>query len=287
MLLAGVLSMLRVVKRPVAKSICLFGLFALTVPALEAADEEEGHPFKHITERNVFALKPPPPPPDPSDIPPPPPPLLAKVTLTGILNVLGPPRALLEVTENEPGKPAGQSKKPILREGEREGSIEVLSIDVNKNLVKIKNGSFETNLTFEVQKQTTAGAVAIAPPPMLQPPPGMTPGTPEGETPGRRGVVVAGGTPLANNPQGNATMPNPTMQMPTRQIRSSQVQQPATDPVAQWVQLKAQEERARQQANSVYPPVPTPPGLEPDGAAPVAPPNNQRRLPFPPPPVPQ
>ena len=269
-----------------AKSVCLLGLFALAIPALAmAADDDEGHPFKHITERNVFALKPPPPPPDPNDVPPPPPPVLAKVTLTGILNVLGPPRALLEVMENEPGKPPGQPKKPILREGEREGSIEVLSIDVVKNLVKIKNGNFETNLTFEVQKQTTAPALAAAPPPpMLQPPgavapPPGTPGAPEDM--GRRGVTVVGGTPV-NTAQPNGAVPNPTMQMPSRQIRASQIQQPqgTTDPVAQWVQLKAQEERARQQASG-FPPVPPPA----DGSIPPPPQINPRRLPVPP--VPQ
>jgi hypothetical protein len=119
MLLGLILGMLDLVTRQVAKSMCLLGLVALTAPALgAAAEDDEGNPFKHITERNVFALKPPPPPADPADIPPPPPPVLAKVTLTGILNVLGPPRALLEVMEQEPGKPPGQStKKPILREG--------------------------------------------------------------------------------------------------------------------------------------------------------------------------
>ena len=282
MLLALILGMVSPVKRQTAKSVCLFGLFALTIPALGlAAEDEEGHPFKHITERNVFALKPPPPPPDPSDVPPPPPPVLAKVTLTGILNVLGPPRALLEVMENEPGKPPGQStKRPILREGERDGSIEVVSIDVEKNLVKIKNGNYETNLTFEVQKQAPAGAIAaVPPPPMLQPPP--TAAAPE-ENGGRRGVTVAGGTPIANTAQPNGAPP--AIQMPTRQIRSSQIQQGqgATDPVAQWVQLKAQEERARQQGGAAYPPVPSPPGLE--SPLPTAPQANPRRLPFPPPP---
>jgi hypothetical protein len=258
------------------KLLCFAGLFALALRGLAiAADDaaEDANPYKHITERNVFAIKPPPPPPDPNDAPPPPAAPLAKVVLTGILNVLGPPRALLEVVEQQqPGKqPAtpNTTSRPILREGEREGSIEVLSIDVEKNLVRIKNGNVETNLTFEVQKQAPTTMVAAAPPvPVLQQPPGAgahAPGTAEAET-GRRGVVVAGAQ-TANAPNTIGAQPNPTLQLPARQIRSTQglQQQPGattagTDPVAQWVQLKAQEERARQQRTG-FPPVPPAPGV--------------------------
>ena len=234
---------------------------ALWAGAAEPADEET-HPFKHIVERNVFALRPPPPPPDPSDVPPPPPALLAKVVLTGILNVLGPPRALLEVTENEPGKQA-PPRKPILREGERDGSIEVLQIDVEKNVVRIKNGNTETNLTFEAQKQGPP-SLAVAPPPSLPAlgapaiPSAPPMGNEEQSTRGRRGSVVLGGAQPAGAP--NAAVPGapPPLTLPSRQIRTSGVQPQgdgATDPVARWVQLKAQQEMQRRK-NLPFPPVP-------------------------------
>jgi hypothetical protein len=283
------------VKRHLAKSVCLFALFALSVPALAIAAEDEqaeGHPFKHIVERNVFALKPPPPPADPNDVPPPPPPTLAKVILTGILNVLGPPRALLEVTETEAGKQT-TPRKPILREGERDGSIEVLSIDVDKNLVRIKNGSFETNLTFAAVQQSGAPGAPGAPPPLptLQPPPGAAAASaPDGDM-GRRGVTVSGA------PQNTPANPPPigasqgVIAMPSRQIRTSQSQATTTDPVAQWVQMKAQAEAARQgrdpsvRAGTPMPPVPPLPGVEdPDQTAP--PPNPGFRSPRPTPPLP-
>jgi len=87
----------------------------------------------------------------------------AKVVLTGITSIFGPSskRAILEITEQEAGK-AGTIKKPILREGERDGSIEVVSIDVEKSIVLIRNGGVETNLIFEVQK-SPAGPPTPAP----------------------------------------------------------------------------------------------------------------------------
>lgn len=246
--------------------------------SLIAADEtqDKANPFQHIVERNVFALKPPPPPPT-GEPPPPPPTPLAKVVLTGILNVLGPPRALLEVTETEPGKPAagqtaGQPKKPILREGERDGSIEVLSIDVEKNVVRIKNGSVETNLTFAEAKQGGGPPPGATPQPPSVPgynaaaaaAPGAT-GAPDNNS--GRGVIVAGAnpsTPANPPPLGSAT----GLQLPQRQIRSSQVvqgQNANVDPVAQWVQMKAEEERLRQQTGSraKVPPPPPIPGAQP------------------------
>jgi hypothetical protein len=162
-------------------------------------------PFQHIPERNIFGLKPPPPPPEekPVETQPGTPP--AKVILTGILNVFGPPRALLEVAETEPGKQPN-TKKPILRQGEREGAIEVLSIDIVKSIVRIKNGALETNLTFEVAKQTGS---AVPPPlvPSLNPPVSasaaaavsMSPSDARGSGKGR-GIVLAGAEPSHSSP---------------------------------------------------------------------------------------
>ncbi len=156
-----------------------------------AKADAKANPYESIVARNVFALKPPPPPPDPTPPPPPPAPL-AKVVLTGITSIFGESskRAIVEITEQEAGK-AATVKKPILREGERDGSIEVVSIDVEKSIVRIRNGGVETNLIFEVQK-SPAG------PPAPSPLPGA-PGAPmtAGFNPPHH-AGLPGATPAAN-----------------------------------------------------------------------------------------
>jgi hypothetical protein len=136
------------------------------------------NPYQTIVDRNPFGIKPPPPPVEdvtpPQAIPP------AKVILTGVLNLLGPPRALLEITETEPGK-APTTAKRTLQAGEAEGQVEVLSIDVEHATVRIRNGKIETNLVFEVAKATTAPAGpgipgAFPAPPALIPPAPAAPG---------------------------------------------------------------------------------------------------------------
>src|SRR5438128_5381678 len=74
--------------------------------------ENSGNPYQAIVERNAFGLKPPPPPPEP----PPVQPLVTpgKIILTGISSLFG-TRALLEITEQEPGK-SPTTRKPILKE---------------------------------------------------------------------------------------------------------------------------------------------------------------------------
>ena len=132
------------------------------VSSLTIADTQP-NPYLSVVERNPFGLKDPPPP--PPETPPQPVVPLAKVALTGIITTFGPPRVFVEITEQEPGKPANV-KKPILREGEREGSVEILSIDVANNSIRIRNGSVETNITFEVAKATSGagpGAATIVP----------------------------------------------------------------------------------------------------------------------------
>src|SRR4051812_1027568 len=136
--------------------------------------EAKPNPYFSIVDRNPFGLKPPPPPPDPTPVIPVVPP--AKVVLTGITSLFGPTskRALLEITEQEPGKPANV-RKPILREGEREGAVEVLSIDLEKNLVHIKNSGQDLELKFE---DPTKLASAGPKPGLMQPglpPPSIPP----------------------------------------------------------------------------------------------------------------
>ena len=152
----------------------------LATASLPVAADVKPNPYESIVERNPFGLKPPlppAPPEDPSAKTPPAPP--ATVELTGITSILSSKCALFEIVPG-PGKPM---IKPILKEGERIESVEVVSINVEKNEVTIKNGSLVTNLTFKVAKSSDK-----APPP----PPG---GVPPAPIPG----MIPGGAPAAGN----------------------------------------------------------------------------------------
>ncbi len=161
--------------------------------------------YEMIVERNPFGLKPPPPPPDPSELNKPPPTPPATVELTGITSILSSKRALFEIIPG-PGKPM---IKPILAEGERIESVEVVSINVDKNEVTVKNGGLITNLTFKVAKSGPTPAVAVPgsiPPPVI---PGAAPAVPTQSSynqnqGGRYNVMVGGGNatvaPASANP---------------------------------------------------------------------------------------
>jgi hypothetical protein len=148
------------------------GVLGLTT-ALVLADVKSS-PYETIVSRNPFGLKPPPPPPDPSASQPPAPPTPMPTTkLTGITTILaGKPKAILEITE-----PGGKGpKQRILQEGERLDTIEVVSINVASNLVKVRIGDTETNLTF-----ASAETAKTAGPPGA---PGVVPGAPPFKPPG-------------------------------------------------------------------------------------------------------
>lgn len=146
--------------------VCLAAAGALAGWPLLAFGEARLNPYQSIIDRNAFALRPPPPPPDPAASQPPPTPP-SNVKLTGITSMFGPSskRAMLEILETGPGK---LPKKPTLKEGEREGTVEVVSIDVAKGLVKILNNGVESVLGF-TNDVAKAGPVAM---------PGFTPGVP-------------------------------------------------------------------------------------------------------------
>ena len=140
--------------------ICGASLFVVAWPGSAASGE---NPYLAIVDRNTFGLKPeppPPPPPAPEAVAPPP---ANTIKLTGITSVLSKPKALFEVSE--PGNP--EVHHPIMAAGDPgQYGIEVLAIDLVKGEVKIRNGSAETNVTFE--------AASLSAPPA--PTPQMAPG---------------------------------------------------------------------------------------------------------------
>jgi len=131
--------------------------------------------YASIVERNVFGLKPPPPPPGPEDTKPPP----SNITLTGIIT-LGGKRALMTTppTGGKPGAPA-MPESYILKEGEIQGAIEVISIDEVNFVVKVRNSGQEQTLDFK----NNGPKLVAGPPPAaapgaagVKPMPGINPG---------------------------------------------------------------------------------------------------------------
>lgn len=210
---------------------CALTLIALSIQISRA--EVEANPYGSIVDRNPFGLKPPPPPaPPPAPTAQPVP--MAKITLTGLLTTFGEPRALLEIVE-EPGKGGGTPKRPPpIREGERHGAVEILSIDVVKSTVRLRNSGVETNITFEVAKSGPAPAVAGVPgaPPVLTypvnvPPPSplpggappSNPGSPNQPSPG--GVTLMGGsTPSPAPPSVLGSFDASKRSIPGRPVRA-------------------------------------------------------------------
>ena len=152
--------------------------------------------YASIVERNVFGLKPPPLPPGPEDSKPPP----SNITLTGIIT-LGGKKALMTTppTGGKPGVPA-TPESYILKEGERQGAIEVISIDEVNFVVKVRNAGQEQTLDFKNNGPKLAAGPPTAPPPAA---PGVFPGQP-GFNPG----AVARPMPLSGATGTPTPMPN-------------------------------------------------------------------------------
>ncbi|MDB6031758.1 MAG: hypothetical protein JWM16_2096 [Verrucomicrobiales bacterium] len=229
-------------------------------------------------ERNPFGLKDPPPPAEPKSEAPIVPP--AKVLLTGITSLFGPTRAFLEITEQEPGKPA-TVKRPILRVGEREGSVEVVSIDPVKYMVHIRNGGQEIDVKFEDPSKTAGiaprpvvpGMPSVPPPaplPTVMPtamsaPTIISPASAEHSTRGSSVSMMGGQSAIAENPapNQNATYNNMAMNnggapiITGRDLRTPPADQQPIDPAAQYIGMLAHEQAVKQQdPNKPFPPVP-------------------------------
>src|SRR5215211_3127861 len=171
-----------------ARTSAVLGALAFSAALQGVSADTRQNPYGPIVERNAFGLKPPPQvtPDAPKEEQKPPP----SVKLTGISNLFQ-KRALLEMTEqgtpaaaSRPGQPGQQNQppggtihRPILIENEAAFGVEVLSIDVERNVVKIRNNGAESELTFEAPKPSGTGAPgsAGAYAGMQQPPPGVHP----------------------------------------------------------------------------------------------------------------
>jgi hypothetical protein len=216
----------------------------LLLPAVGVAVSDD-NPYKSIVSRNPFALVPPPPPPPAQPATPP-----ANIKLTGITTMMGNKRALLMVQES--GQKTEQSY--ILREGQREGQIEVLEIDEKAGSVKVKNGDVVSVLSFDKDGIKLAGGPPAAPPP---PSAGssVTPKTVP-PTPAQR-QIPARQLRLPRSQQ-NPQLPQTPQ---TQSIQSQRIQSQEPEPSPQLVaQLIAMEVHALEKKAEIdrgdYPPLP-------------------------------
>jgi hypothetical protein len=166
--ISGMLSSMKPLKRCLA--LLLGGLLVGGTVQMVLA-EGSSNPYHTIIGRNAFRLKDPPPPQAPPPVVAPAP--TVKVILTGITTIFGKTRALLEITEQEPGKTAA-TRKPVMREGESDGGVEVISINMEKGLVRIRSGGSETNISFDTPKLAGAAAAPAAFAGFSPPPPATT-----------------------------------------------------------------------------------------------------------------
>lgn len=160
--------------------------------------------YQQINERNAFSLKPMPPPgPDPST-------LVAtqqvNITFTGITSFQGVKKAYFRLPD---GTKPGAFVYPTIREGERDGALEVLSINEKAGSVTIKNAGAPMTLTFDTHGNKIQGPMAMVAPP--QGVPGALPGT----------VAM----PMNAMPPNTQAQPMPGMQgIPSRPVRTTAVQ---------------------------------------------------------------
>jgi hypothetical protein len=120
--------------------------------------------YQSISTRNAFALREPvvPPVTPPTQTPAPAP----KVIVTGLTDVGGVRKALLEITEA--GKPVARA---ILSEGEAMGEVCVLRIDMPANRVKLRVQGTDSFLTLEIGKAPASPAPPTPPGKPSVPPP--------------------------------------------------------------------------------------------------------------------
>jgi len=138
---------LRVTQHAIRKT--QYVTLAVAFLAVTVRANNTDNPYQGIVDRNVFGLRPPPPP--PSNEPPKPP--IPAINLTGITTILGKKMAFMTI--QLPAKP-GEAPKPgangptsfMLTEGERDGEIEVVSIDEVAGTVKVNDFGTVTNVTF-------------------------------------------------------------------------------------------------------------------------------------------
>ncbi len=121
----------------VEKAVFTLGLVAITTGAPALTSDNS---YQVIAQRNVFALK--------SRLPDTNPPIkveLPNIKLQGITTILGRRQVLGKVL----AKPPAKEESFVLSEGERQGEVEVVSIDEDTRTVTLKYGGMPMTLTMK------------------------------------------------------------------------------------------------------------------------------------------
>ena len=139
----------------------------VALASLAATASVKPNPFEGIPKRNVFKLR------EPAllkDVVPDPPPRkpLPKISVTGLVELRGGPKALLEITE--PGKPV---QKPILAAGGVFDLLEILQIDVAGGRVRVRLDGTEDVLVIEKPKPSSGPKPPAGPTLPIPPRPGF------------------------------------------------------------------------------------------------------------------
>jgi len=245
------------------------GTLVLALTAYHVAGATAGNPYEGIVERNVFSLKPPPPPgPAPTATSP-----AVKMTLTGITTILGKKQALLcaQVPPLGPTQPAKQESY-ILAEGQRDGDIEVVSIDENAGVVKITNRGSPETLDFvnNGAKIVNTGPGPAGAPGMVAPQGGIP-----GQQPGGPGPGGMKSIPPRIPRTAPAEQPQPNLGMGGGQNSSANqfTHERQLTPDEQTIMMEVERERTRAQVEAgTAPPLP-PTSITPEGAPGYIPPD--------------
>lgn len=224
----------------------------------------EANPYTAIVGRNTFALKPPAPPPAPAAPQAAPPP---NVSLQGISTILGRAQALLKVKiAPRPPEPAKELSL-VMDVGQREGDVEVLSIDSAAGTVNLSNQGSPLTLNIKDADKPAAGPAIVA---TVAPVPlgaaGARLSAPL-NTPGQAPAIPNSAIPAYQKPTESTLPPAQTVPaLPNRPIRG------AAQPAAQNTLSAAEQavvmevERIRTKdlvKQGKYPPLPPIPGVTP------------------------
>jgi hypothetical protein len=217
------------------------------------------NPYSAIASRNAFALKPPV---VVTNTPTTPVVAPAGIELQGINTILGKAQVFLKIKlPARPPKPP-EDQSVVLEAGQREGDVEVISIDAAAGVVRLKNRGDEMALNMKDNAATPVAAPIAAPPV-----PGLTLPRPAG-LPAPAGVVP----PARANAGGvSTTTIGAPSTVPTRAMRSNQPMTPAQDRAFRETQVALIEvERELHRDNPNYPPPPPTP-VTPNPQAPGVP----------------
>jgi hypothetical protein len=199
--------------------------FALTLEGTARANNSSSSsdgPYAAIVARNVFDLRPVPPPPPVTGPQTPPP----NVKFIGVMRITGRAQGVFSVQDPTPGK---QPINYILSDDQRQGTLEVKSINMDGKTARVQIGDDSAVLKLEDPKAPTGPAPAAG----LAAGPGQRAFGPGGRVPGRSAFPMpvpgqpapTGGAPLASYSPG-ASPDAGNGGLPTRPVRTAPMNSP-------------------------------------------------------------